>query len=104
MEGSQGGALRDCRGESADYAQNNYDQGVAVDPNNKDRVFFGTFDVWFATRTGNTFFDLTCGFSYGDENRGGPVHVDQHALAFVPGSSSILLLGNDGGRAWNDQC
>jgi hypothetical protein len=25
------------------------------------------------------------------------VHVDQHALAFVPGSSSILLLGNDGG-------
>jgi hypothetical protein len=27
----------------------------------------------------------------------GPVHVDQHALAFLPGSSSILLIGNDGG-------
>ena len=26
-----------------------------------------------------------------------PVHVDQHALAFVPGSSSILAIGNDGG-------
>ena len=26
-----------------------------------------------------------------------PVHVDQHALAFVPGSSSMLLAGNDGG-------
>jgi hypothetical protein len=25
------------------------------------------------------------------------VHVDQHALAFVPGSSSILLAGSDGG-------
>ena len=25
------------------------------------------------------------------------MHVDQHALAFVPGSSSILLAGNDGG-------
>jgi hypothetical protein len=25
------------------------------------------------------------------------VHVDQHALAFLPGSSSILLKGNDGG-------
>ena len=25
------------------------------------------------------------------------VHVDQHALAFVPGSSDILLAGNDGG-------
>ena len=27
----------------------------------------------------------------------GPVHVDQHALAFLPGSSSILVIGNDGG-------
>src|SRR6202040_791964 len=26
-----------------------------------------------------------------------PLHVDQHALAFVPGSSSILLAGSDGG-------
>ena len=25
------------------------------------------------------------------------MHVDQHALAFLPGSSSILLIGNDGG-------
>ena len=25
------------------------------------------------------------------------VHVDQHALAFVNGSSSILLIGSDGG-------
>jgi hypothetical protein len=25
------------------------------------------------------------------------VHVDQHALAFLPGSSSILAIGNDGG-------
>ena len=25
------------------------------------------------------------------------VHVDQHALAFLPGSSSILVIGNDGG-------
>ena len=25
------------------------------------------------------------------------MHVDQHALAFVPGSSSILLKGSDGG-------
>ncbi|MEY2531807.1 MAG: hypothetical protein QOI96_1892, partial [Verrucomicrobiota bacterium] len=32
---------------------------------------------------------------YGPSNNG--VHVDQHALAFVPGSSSILLAGNDGG-------
>ena len=97
MEGSQGGALRDCGGPNSpgDYPQNWYDQGVVVDPNNPDRVFFDTFDVWFATRTGTVWNDTTCGYSY--PGAAGPVHVDQHALAFLPGSSSILLIGNDGG-------
>src|SRR5882757_749695 len=95
MEGSQGGALRDCQGGGGDYNQNWYDQGVVVDPNNPDRVFFDTFDVWFATRTGTAWNDITCGYSY--SGAAGPVHVDQHALAFLPGSSSILLIGNDGG-------
>src|SRR6266508_2829629 len=95
MEGSQGGALRNCTGGQGDYPQNWYDQGVTVDPNNPDRVFFDTFEVWFATRTGTTWNDTTCGYSY--SGAAGPVHVDQHALAFVPGSSSILLIGNDGG-------
>ena len=77
-----------------DYPQNWYNQGVAVDPNNPDRVFFDTFDVWFATRTGTVWNDTTCGYSGASPH---PVHVDQHALAFVPGSSSILTVGNDGG-------
>src|SRR5438094_3083063 len=87
MEGSQGGSLSDC---GFDYPQNWYDQGVAVDPNDPDRVFFDTFDVWFATRTGTVWNDITCGYSGGNPR---PVHVDQHALAFVPGSSSILAIG-----------
>ena len=95
MEGSQGGSLRDCQSFAGDYPQNWYDQGVAVDPNNPDRVFFDTFDVWFATRTGTVWNDTTCGYSYATS--AGPVHVDQHALAFLPGSSSILAIGNDGG-------
>jgi hypothetical protein len=95
MQGSQGGALRNCQNGAGDYPQNWYDQGVAVDPNNPDRVFFDTFEVWFATRTGTVWNDTTCGYSYGGS--AGPVHVDQHALAFVPGSSSILVIGNDGG-------
>src|SRR6266516_1911855 len=94
MEGSQGGALRNCTGGQGDYPQNWYDQGVAVDPNNPDRVFFDTFEVWFATRTGTVWNDTTCGYSGANPH---PVHVDQHALAFVPGSSSILVIGNDGG-------
>ena len=95
MEGSQGGALRDCVNGAGDYPQNWYDQGVAVDPNNPERVFFDTFEVWFATFAGTVWNDTTCGYSY--SGSAGPVHVDQHALAFVPGSSSILLIGNDGG-------
>src|SRR6266513_681027 len=91
MEGSQGPALGDC---GFDYPQNWYDQGIAVDPNNFDRVFFDTYDIWFATRTGTVWNDITCGYSGGNPR---PVHVDQHALAFVPGSSSILAVGNDGG-------
>ena len=43
---------------------------------------------------GSTLTDLTCGYN---GTSGHVVHVDQHALAFVPGSSSILLIGSDGG-------
>jgi hypothetical protein len=99
MGGSAGFSLRRCTAGAAagsgDYPQNWYDQAVAVDPNNADRVFVSTYDVWFATRTGTSFNNLTCGYSY--SGSAGPVHVDQHALAFVSGSSSILMLGNDGG-------
>ena len=94
MEGSQGGSLRNCGGGQGDYPQNWYDQGVAIDPNNPDRVFFDTYEVWFATRTGTVWNDTTCGYSGASPH---PVHVDQHALAFLPGSSSILAVGNDGG-------
>jgi hypothetical protein len=103
IPGSTGASLTNCNtgatGGSGDYAQNWYDQGVAVDPNNPDRVFFDTFEVWFWQDTfpvdpdpTGVWNDLTCGYG---TNKG--VHVDQHALAFVPGSSSILLAGNDGG-------
>src|SRR5438477_1102837 len=93
MEGSQGGSLRNCSNGQGDYPQNWYDQGIAVDPNNPDRVFVDTYEVWFATRTGTVWNDTTCGYSGSSPH---PVHVDQHALAFVPGSSSILTSGHDG--------
>jgi hypothetical protein len=92
MIGSAGGSLLNCSNGAGDYPQNWYDQGIAVDPNNPDRIFVDTFDTWLASRTGASFYDLSCGYSGGNV-----VHVDQHALAFVPGSSSILLKGSDGG-------
>jgi hypothetical protein len=92
ITGSPGNSLTNCEGSSGDYPQNWYDQGLAVDPNNPDRVFFDTFEVWFWQNGNAVWNDITCGYG---ANHG--VHVDQHALAFVPGSSSILLAGNDGG-------
>ncbi len=92
IAGSPGASLLNCTGGAGDYPQNWYDQAIAVDPNNPDRVFFSTFDVWFWQNGNPTWNDVTCGYSGGTT-----VHVDQHALAFVPGSSSVLLAGNDGG-------
>jgi Carboxypeptidase regulatory-like domain len=107
MTGSAGGSLRACGSTgtagttsgaagSGDYNQNWYDQGMAVDPNNADRVFIDTFDTWVATRTGTNLYDLTCGYG-GNSVANHVVHTDHHALAFLPGSSSTLLEGSDGG-------
>ena len=93
IPGSTGAQLTDCGGSNADYNQNWYDQGIAVDPNNPDRAFFDTFDIWFWKNGNSSWLDTTCGYSGNTE----VVHVDQHALAFLPGSSSVLLAGSDGG-------
>ena len=71
MTGSAGGSLRNCLGTNTsgnpgDYPQNWYDQGMAVDPNNPDRLFIDTYDVWLATRTGSSFTDVTCGYNGGE--------------------------------------
>jgi len=104
MTGSAGGSLAACASSGSgsgsvgggDYPQNWYDQGIVVDPNNADRVFFDTFDIWLASRTGTAWYDVTCGYN-GTSVSNHVVHVDQHALAFVHGSSDNLLVGNDGG-------
>ncbi len=95
IAGSLGASLRKCNDNtngSGDNSQNWYDQGITVDPNNPDRAFFDTYEIWFWQDPNTIWNNLTC--AYG-ANRG--VHADQHALAFVPGSSNLLLAGGDGG-------
>ena len=95
MAGSAGGSLRQCGAGAAngagagDYPQNWYDQGIAVDPNDSTKVFFDTHEVWFATQAGSTWYNTTC--TYTNSTAIG-MHADEHALAFVPGSSAFCSL------------
>lgn len=76
-----------------DWPQNWYDQGLAIDPNDPDVVFMSTVDLFRSTNGGSSFVNLTCGYAGGSDD----VHVDHHALAFVDGTSTDLLVGTDGG-------
>jgi hypothetical protein len=69
-----------------------YNQIMAVDPNNPDTLYMGTIDQFRSTNGGTSFTNVSCGYAGGND-----LHVDQHALAYVGGSSSTLLVGNDGG-------
>lgn len=89
---SQRSGVPGLTGCFGDYGQNWYDQGLAVDPNNSDILLMSTVDIFKSTNGGTTFVNKTCGYAGGTT-----VHVDHHALAYVPGSSTTLLAGSDGG-------
>lgn len=60
---------------------------VRVHPSNPDIVYVLDFALMKTTNSGTTWTDLT-GFD---------IHVDNHALAFKPGSPETIIEGNDGG-------
>jgi photosystem II stability/assembly factor-like uncharacterized protein len=74
-----------------------YDMGLAVDPNNSKALFLDAIDIWKSTDGGKTLTDISCGYYTGLNPISAPVHVDNHVLAYQPGSSTNLLAGNDGG-------
>ncbi len=69
-----------------------YNQHIAVDPNDPNTVYADTIDIFKSTDGADTFSNVTCGYTGGTTE-----HVDQHALEYVPGQSSMLLAGSDGG-------
>lgn len=86
--------LRNCSGAgAANQGQNWYDQGVAIDPNNPLTVWIQGIDTFRSVDGGATFGNVSCGY----EAVGGDMHVDQHGITYVPGSSTNMVFGNDGG-------
>lgn len=88
-----------CTVEQDFLSQGWYDNMLAIDPLNEDRVFVGGIDI-FRSNDGGANFEL---ISYWYFNRGDPwyVHADQHTLVFDPGfngfSNQRVYVGNDGG-------
>ena len=63
-----------------------YDMVIAVDPTNENIVYFGAVLLYRSTDGAASFTNILNG-----------IHVDQHALAFMPGTPTTIFSGNDGG-------
>ncbi|HEX8600222.1 MAG TPA: S-layer homology domain-containing protein [Chloroflexia bacterium] len=92
--GESTGSTVDWQGCDNTGAQNWYNQHIEVDPNNPDVVVVDTIDIFKSNNGADTFTNITCGYTEEDVKQ---VHVDQHALEYIPGSSTSMLAGNDGG-------
>ncbi len=91
QQAGAGNSSSEWQGCATAGTQNWYNQHIAVDPLDPNTVLADTIDIFKSTNGADTFTNLSCGYN------GGRVHVDQHALEYVPGQSSVLLSGSDGG-------
>lgn len=72
--------------------QGTYDLALAVDPQNKDRIYAGGVNAW-GSADGGASWD---GMSYWVNYYGPSIHADQHQFKFNP-LDSVLYVCNDGG-------
>lgn len=100
---TNGGTTWEQRATNADFggcdgtgAQAWYDMGMTIAPNDTDVVFLSAVDLFRSDNGGDTFTNVTCGYS-GGAQAGVDVHVDHHARAYVGGDPSRILIGSDGG-------
>ncbi|HEV3075596.1 MAG TPA: hypothetical protein VHB47_14340 [Thermoanaerobaculia bacterium] len=75
-----------------------YDNVIAVDPKNSDRVWVGGYDLYRSDDGGMTFGAASYWWATGQPSY---IHRFQHALAFSPGydetANQTLFIANDGG-------
>lgn len=90
-----------------DPGQFGYNSYIEIDPNNPTTVYVGSRDVYKSTDGGGSswvnltkaFTETAQGFGFSPDK--GISHADQHALTFVPGSSTNIYIGNDGGLSFS---
>lgn len=66
-----------------------YDNVIVVDPNDANTLYYGAVTLYKSSDAGLSWRDI------GKGNIG--LHPDFHAMIFLSGSSSQLIVGNDGG-------
>ena len=80
-----------------------YDLTLDVDPNDMNTVIIGGIDLFKTTNGGNAWSQIS---KWSNNNNlaslnASLVHADQHAIVYKPGSSSVVVFGNDGGVAYS---
>jgi hypothetical protein len=92
-----------CDDEASFFNQGWYDNVIAVDPKDPNRVWAGGIDL-FRSDDGGKSWGLAS-YWWGEQTGGPPprsfAHADQHAIVFHPSyngtSNKTMFVGNDGG-------
>ena len=84
---------RSLDGSGAGYSQSNYDQALAVIPDNAAKLYFGGVGPYISTNSG-AGWTFIAGGVFGTAPS---THADQHAVAVDPFNTNILYIGDDGG-------
>jgi hypothetical protein len=101
LTNSRQASIARCKfdGSDAILNQGEYDNVIAVDPVNPDRVWIGGIDL-FRSDDGGTNWGLAS-YWWFDSQATGYVHADQHAIVFHPSydgrTNKTLFVSNDGG-------
>ncbi len=91
-------AATGCWGTDTSSGQGWYDQVIAVDPTDANRVWVGGVDLWLSTDGGANW--LPASQWWGNATTGYN-HADHHAIVFDPAydgtTNKTIFFGNDGG-------